>query len=327
LVNDLVFVCDDSDLPSGLPAAAEAWIVPRHVVKTRSLRSVGWFIVTVLRFQLKPSKRRSYELDQGVPEDSIKEVDLDMPRACCLGPSVSTLSGRMRALLLRHLAEDPELGYCQGMHLVAAVFSRASGSQEEAYMRFHRFMGRARGLWAPGFPLLRVGVAQLEAVAKKRPWYGHLLENSVEASMFLPQALMTMFTMWLPLETVVACLALVEDTGLMAMVAIALAILDNAADRLLAQQGLEGILRVLQTLHECPPSAEAIGTSASSLLPDICKALPRPPPTHPEAASPKPDCFCKEARSPKRHRSYREEPHAGSVTQRNQKQSFTCLHL
>jgi len=80
-------------------------------------------------------------------------------------------------------------------------------------------MGRARGLWAPGFPLLQVG-AQLEAVAKKRPWYGHLLKNSVEASMFLPQALMTMFTMWLPLETVVACLALVEDTGFKAMVAI-----------------------------------------------------------------------------------------------------------
>jgi len=279
-----------------------AWTVSRHAVKTRSLKEVGWFIVITLRFQLKPSKRRSYEFDHGVAEDSIQEMDADLPRAGSLGPSVSALSGRIRALLLRHLAEDPELGYCQGMHLVAAVFSKASGSQDEAYMRFHRFMGRARGLWAPGFPLLQVGAAQLEVVAKKRPWYGHLLKNNVEASMFLPQALMTMFTMWLPLETVVDCLALVEDMGLKAMVAIALAILDNAADRLLAQQGLEGILGVLQALHECPPSAEVLGTAASSLLPDVSTALPRPLPTHPKAASLKPDCSYTEARSLTQHR-------------------------
>jgi len=191
---------------------------------------------------------------------------------------------------VRHLAEDPELGYCQGMHLVAAVFSKASGSQDEAYTRFHGFMGHALGLWAPGFPLFHVGAAQLEVVAKERLRHGHLLENDVVASMFLPQAFMTMFTMWLPLETVVDCLALVEDVGLEAMVAIALAILDNAADRLLAQQSLEGILGVLQALHECPPSAEALRTAASSLLPDVSKSLPRPPPAHPEAASPKPDC-------------------------------------
>jgi len=316
LVDDSRLFCDDSVLPSGLPTAVKAWTVPQHEVKMRSLKVVGWFTVIALRFQLKTSKRRSYELDQGVAEDSIKEMDLDLPRVCLLGPAVSAHSGRIRALLLRHLAEDPELGYCQGMHLVAAVFSEASGSQDEAYMRFHRFMGRARGLWAPGFPLLRVGAAQLEVVAKTRPWYGHLLENSVEASMFLPQALMTMFTMWLPLETVVDCLALMEDMGLKAMVAITLAILDNAADRLLAQQDLEGILGVLQALHECPPSAEAIGTAASSLLPDVSKALPRPPPTHPEAASRKRHCSYTEARSPKRHRSCIEEPHVGSVTER-----------
>jgi len=180
LVYDFGLFCDDSVLPSGLPATAKAWTLPRHAVKTKSLKVVGWFIVIVLRFQLKPSKRRSYELDKDVAEDAIKEMDLDLPRACLLGPSVCTLSGRIRALLLRHLAEDPELGYCQGMHLVAAVFSKASSSQDEAYMRFHRFMGRARGLWAPGFPLLRVGAAQLEVVAKKRPWYAHLLENSIE---------------------------------------------------------------------------------------------------------------------------------------------------
>jgi len=315
LVDNFGLLCDGSLLPSDLPAAAEAQTVPWRAMKSRSLKAVGRFIVTVLRFQLKPSKRRSYQLDQGVTEDSITEVDLDLPRTSLLGPSVSALSGRNRSLLLRHLAEDPELGYCQGMHLVATVFSKASGSQDEAYMRFRRFMGRTRGLWVPGFPLLRVGAAQLEVVAKKRPWYGHLVEKGVECSMFLPQALMTMFTMWLPLETVVDCLALVEDIGLKAMVAITLAILDNAADRLLAQKGLEGILGVLQGLHEYPPSAEALGAAASSLLPDVSKALPRPPSTHPEAASLKRDGSYTEAGSQKRHRSYTEQPYAGTVTE------------
>jgi len=164
-------------------------------------------------------------------------------------------------------------------------------------MRFHRFMERARGLWVPGFPLLRVGAAQLDAVAKTRPWYVHLRENNVESSMFLPQALMTMFTMWLPLETVVDCLALVEHEGLRAMVAFTLAILDNAADRLLAQRGLEGILGVLQELPTSPPSAGALRTAATSLLPDV----PRPPPMHPEASD------------PKRLRTSTEEPHADGI--------------
>jgi len=295
--------CDEAVLPLRLPIAAKPWKMPQHVVNRRSLRAAGWFVVVVLRFQLKPSKR-SYDLDKVVADNSIEEMDLDLPRASMLGPSISTLSGRIRALLLRHLAEDPELGYCQGMHLVAAVFSKASGSQEEAYMRFQKFMRCMRGLWTPGFPLLQVGAATLELVAKNRPWYQYLVVNGVESSMFLPQALMTMFTMWLPLETVVACLAIVENKGLNAMVATAVAILDHAADRLLAQQGLEGILGVLQALPECPPSADPLQAAVISLLPDVSKSLPRSPPPHPEATSPKRRC------------PYKWEPHTSSVTHR-----------
>mmetsp|Transcript_53018 Transcript_53018/g.105318 ORF Transcript_53018/g.105318 Transcript_53018/m.105318 type:complete len:423 (-) Transcript_53018:74-1342(-) len=319
-VEDFGLVCDDSDNPLqveplGSPVASKAWAAPWLAGRRRSLKAVGQFIVMVLRFQLTPSKRRSYERDLGVAADSIELIDMDLPRSCMLGSSASTHTGRIRAVLLRHLAEDPELGYCQGMHLVAAVFSKASGSQDEAYLRFHRFMGRARGLWVQGFPLLRVGTAQLEVVAKNRPWYGHLLEKDVESSMFLPQALMTMFTMWLPLETVVECLALVESEGLKAMVAIALAILDDAANRLLAQQSLEGILGVLQELPKHPLSAEALLAAASRNLQDVSRALPRPPQKHPGAASPRSDGSCTEAGSPRRLRSYTKGPHAGSITE------------
>jgi len=70
LIDDFRLCCDDSVLSSGLPAAAKAWTVPQHAVKARSLKEAGWFFVIVLRFHLKPSKRRSYELDRGVAEDS-----------------------------------------------------------------------------------------------------------------------------------------------------------------------------------------------------------------------------------------------------------------
>jgi len=104
LVDDSRLFCDDSVLPSGLPTAVKAWTVPQHEVKMRSLKVVGWFTVIALRFHLKPSKRRSYELDRGVAEDSIQLMDSDLPRS--LGPSVSALSVRIRALcgtLLRTL--------------------------------------------------------------------------------------------------------------------------------------------------------------------------------------------------------------------------------
>jgi len=104
LIDDLQLFCDDSVVLPGLPAAAKAWTVPQHAVKARSLKEAGWFFVIVLRFHLKPSKRRSYELDRGVAEDSIQLMDSDLPRS--LGPSVSALSVRIRALcgtLLRTL--------------------------------------------------------------------------------------------------------------------------------------------------------------------------------------------------------------------------------
>ncbi|CAK0791204.1 unnamed protein product [Prorocentrum cordatum] len=63
--------------------------------------------------------------------DAVKQIDLDMPRTAGGDPLLSARLSWVRAMLMRQLAEDPDLGYCQGMNLVAAIFGAAAGSYVE----------------------------------------------------------------------------------------------------------------------------------------------------------------------------------------------------
>mmetsp|Transcript_16508 Transcript_16508/g.39172 ORF Transcript_16508/g.39172 Transcript_16508/m.39172 type:complete len:261 (+) Transcript_16508:378-1160(+) len=194
-------------------------------------------------------------------------MDQDLPRTAGSDPIVRASRGRIRAMLLRQLAEDPQLGYCQGMNFVAAVFAAAVRDPEKAYARFHGFIERMRGLWMPGFPLLEMGVAHLAAVARERKWFKHLHAHDVRPTMFLPQALLTLFALWLPLQTVVQCLALLERDGLVGMVAMTVAVLDHATERLLKQQSMEELLGVFRELQDSPPEPQELVSAASRELP------------------------------------------------------------
>lgn len=244
----------------------------------RIFRQKVRFVIAALRFKLDPCRKRSYELDRFVADGAVELLDQDVPRtAGLLGPHVAAHLGRIRALLLRLLAEDPELGYCQGLHLVAAVFTAATGNQVDAYSRFHAFVQRVRGLWLPGFPLLQVGSTQFAYAVRERPWYRHFHDHCVEPSMFLPQALLTMFTLWLPLATIVQCLAIFERLGLSAMVATTVAVLEHSSERILKAQRFEGILGVLQALPDNPPSPEVLVSLATNALPAVLGAAGEPP--------------------------------------------------
>jgi len=205
-----------------------------------------------------------------------------MPRALFRGQLISTLwkDPGIRALLLRHLVEVPELGYCEGMHLVAAVFSKASSSHDEAWDA-HVASGRQASRyfrWVHNLKLWQKKTALVRAPAQEQRRGEHVSATGID-------------------DNVHYVAALGNRGGLPR---------SSGRHRF---QGNGGYM-------------SALGAAASSLLPDISKTLPRPPPTPPKAASPKPDCSCTEARSPKRHRSYREEPHAGSITERNQNHIF-----
>lgn len=267
---DLAFKCMDAAAESYRCTLDREKAGPlRQRSPKEKFRAAALGITAARRFRLDPRTRRSYVRDWLVDQEAIRQMDQDIPRTASSEPKVRARLGWIRAVLLRQLAEDPQLGYCQGMNLVAAAFAIAAGSQGEAYARFHAFVEKLRGLWLPGFPLLAVGTDKFVEIARGRPWYKHLHANAVEPSMFLPQALMTVFAMWLPMPTVVRCLALPECNGLKGMLAMALAVLDHTGGLLLKQQNMEELLKVFKGLQSHAPTPSVLEAAASVALAEV----------------------------------------------------------
>ncbi|CAE8594852.1 unnamed protein product [Polarella glacialis] len=220
--------------------------------------------------------RRLYVQDRAVDQEAVHQLDVDLPRTAGGEPLILACIGRIRSMILQHLAEDPELGYCQGMTLVAAAFAAAAGRQSEAYSRFSAFMKRVRGLWMPGFPLLEVATAAFEALAQQRPWYQHLRRYEVSPGMFLPQALLTMFVSWLPLSTLTRSIGLLEHAGLAGMLAMTLAVLDHAGPHLLKQLTFEDLLDELKLLKSKAPQPEVLEQATQQLIPQAVTVLVLP---------------------------------------------------
>eukprot|EP00930_Biecheleria_cincta_P089627 TRINITY_DN78965_c0_g1_i1.p1 TRINITY_DN78965_c0_g1~~TRINITY_DN78965_c0_g1_i1.p1 ORF type:complete len:369 (+),score=60.73 TRINITY_DN78965_c0_g1_i1:45-1151(+) len=218
---------------------------------------------------------RSYILDQAVDVEDVKQLDLDLPRTASGDPLLRACIGRVRAMILRHLAEDAQLGYCQGMTLVAAAFAVGSRNQEEAYGRFAAFLRRVRGLWLPGFPLLEPAMTAFGVLADKRSWSAHLARHGVDRGMFLPQAMLTLFVSWMPLTSLIRCLPFLEEEGLAGVVALAVAILDSVEPHLLEQPGFEEILAALKCLKRTGLSHMRLLGVAEAWLPEAKAALGR----------------------------------------------------
>lgn len=177
-----------------------------------------------------------------------KQVLLDLPEFDDGDPPVYRKRiERIRSLLIRQAAHDPELGYCQGMHLSAAIFVAASESQGEAYWRFHGFTTALRGLWlgSSSFPLLRSGCACFQVLATGRPWFQHLMALKIDLNLYLAQAWLGLFGLWLPFSVLVQCIQLLEGSHMAGLLAMTLALLDRRSDRLREAQTEDGLLRVL----------------------------------------------------------------------------------
>lgn len=198
---------------------------------------------------------------------------LDLPHDASDDPIVRGRVERIHTILSRYAALDPELGYCQGMHIVAALFAAASNTQGSAHSRFDAFVGGIRGLWLAGFPLLEAGAAQFEELAQHRVWLQHFRTHHVEPSMYLPKAWLALFSSWLPLQTLTESLELLEGHGFAGIVAMTLAMLDHASDRLLCEHSAEGILRLLGSFREHAPDAAELARSMHVWLPIVVQAL------------------------------------------------------
>jgi len=173
---------------------------------------------------------------------------------------------RVRQLLLRHAAQDPELGYCQGMHFAMVLFVASSGSLGEAYWRFHAFSGRMRGLWLPGLPLVTKGLRQFTQAARGASWFEHLTAHGLGPEAYLPQAWLWFLAAWLPLSSLVHSLELLEGHGFAGLVAVTLAVLDCAAERLLQQTSSKDLKHALSRLSEQSLDAIQLAGMARSRL-------------------------------------------------------------
>jgi hypothetical protein len=162
------------------------------------------------------------------------------------------------------------------MNFVAAAFVAASPSQSEAYRRFKRFVGSIRDLWTPGFPLLQTGTVCFENLVDDRPWYTHMCSLDVSTGMYLPQAWLTSFAAWMPLETLSTCLELLEFHGLAGVVALTISILDRCEHKILHENSMDGILHVLRSLKSQPKNPKDLKMMAKAELPSVYAMLAKP---------------------------------------------------
>lgn len=210
----------------------------------------------------------------------VHQLDLDLPRTHPRNPIVKARLAAIRSMLLRQAAVDPELGYCQGMNLVAASFAFAYRNEDDAYQRFHHLVHRVRGLWLQGFPLLEKGTWHFELLAKQRPWFQHLLDQRICPLAYLPQQWLTLFATWLPLPTLDMCIELFECEGFAGILAMSLAIFDHVGSTLQAMKhedllvsfGPRGLIRLRRQLPEASVLAKTVG----AWLPLTCAEMDRP---------------------------------------------------
>lgn len=249
----------------------EAHLAARPKGSSLSFRMAAKGVIAAHSFrQMTLNHRRSYSKDKAVSLRTIEQIDLDIPRTACGDAELESCLGIARALLLRQAAEDPELGYCQGMNMVAVLFAVASQTQAEAFFRFHAFIQSLRGLWEEGFPLLQQGICTFETLATDRPWFQHLKRNGVEPEMYLPGAWLGLFSCWLPLATRVLLLRSLEEGHLESMLALSLAILDHIGSLLLEQgDDMDDLLELLHSIKEKPPHPAALLTARDAWFPKV----------------------------------------------------------
>jgi len=230
-----------------------------------------------MRLRFKDAARKMIKQHWLNNSQNETEIDLDLPSASEVAGVAQERIGGIKTLLLRYAAQDPELRYCQGMHLVAAAFTAASCSQGGSYFRFQAFVRSVRGLWLPGFPLLEAGLMYFAEVAKPTAWSEHLRAHDVGLNSCLSKVWLTMFTTWLPLPTLVDCLEFLEGHGLSGVLALTLALMDKASEDIIKADEQEGILEVLESFAERHVQPKEILMAVQKWLPKTDAAVSRPP--------------------------------------------------
>jgi hypothetical protein len=201
---------------------------------------------------------------------------MDLPRTHLDDVLVEARLDLVRTVLVRQSTVDTELDYCQGMNFVAATFALAHCSEEDVFNHFHDFVTAMRGLWLPGFPLMKEGAMHFEALAESCAWFQHFRKNQVSPDKYLPRMWLSLFATWLPLSFVSQFIGLLEREGFAGVLAMTLACLDHHGERLLGMDSEDALLQALRP--EClieakVPHQDSFSRAVAAWLPTAAASL------------------------------------------------------
>lgn len=160
--------------------------------------------------------------------------------------------GMLYRVLAAYAVYNPEIGYCQGMNVLASVLLLARFSEEETFWALTRLMKEysIEQMFLPGLPGVRRSIEKfnelfeflLPKLAK------HFAKEGIESTMYLSKWFMTLYGSVLPLELVFKVWEEFLATGSWSVLwAVGLSLLHLFEDELL-KRPFEGILLFIQSL-------------------------------------------------------------------------------
>lgn len=141
------------------------------------------------------------ELETSTMTDDIEHtIEADVTRTMPLhslfwagGAQVGVQS--LRSILRAYAKHVPDVGYCQGMSSIAAVFLMNATDEEEAFLMMVQFMSKFQytRIFAPGFPLMRQWIEELRPlVAYYMPELSdHMEKENVSLELYADKWLIT----------------------------------------------------------------------------------------------------------------------------------------
>jgi hypothetical protein len=226
----------------------------------RSIESMKqlWLNIVKLHNQL-PSDcyhlflTKQYDLEQDEHDELIqsihgyiKQIELDVTRTCESINTQQSLKNILYALCMCY----PDIGYCQGMSYVAYMLFEVYGCEEHVFYTMVTLLDKyqCRSLYKNNFPKLKQFTFVHEHVLRKRhrKLFLHLEKHGVISNMYLPNWLLTMFSLHFPLESSVYIFDTFLLDGWSAVHMFILQLFVHFKDQLLECRDMESIMQVIQ---------------------------------------------------------------------------------
>lgn len=100
-------------------------------------------------------------------------------------------------VLSAYAVYNPEIGYCQGMNVLAAVLLLARFSEEEAFWGLTRLMKdySVEQMFKPGLPGVRQSITKFNELFEflLPKLYKHFAKEGIESAMYLSKWFMTLY--------------------------------------------------------------------------------------------------------------------------------------